>query len=483
MDEATRVIAQRRHDCVKRTRFIFYFLNETTRQQLEAMRSTSSSAGRHPTSSSSSSSSSSTHSNDRTIIFSFKNPYYIWIIICSILIISWIITHRLVISYEAIHLENNQQLKELYFQTKTLFHEIAHNNLTINAPPILNLNPESVPLVEKNFQKCQAELVTAHEQLTKYENALSEKHTESSSKVNDKWLVIGIPTVARIHDEPYLLRTLESIASQLPTDPEDLLYNKVLVIVVNMQVNSNPDRKHTIYEEAKRKYSAAENPKLASSFLFTELLKSEILEDPIPGRNQQNDVGNANKPGFLVRRQTRNIVSVMKKSMNKGKYYLFLEDDMVLCQQGFYAVEYLLRKSNEYHPNWLAIRTSYGMNGIFMHDKDLDTFANYLLRHQVRRPPDHLVVEWYAGETPEAKQYKSGRANIGFKFNLFDHLGVVSTLRTQKSGSFPRCYELLAEPTVFKVEAYNPHECPHEDIWPCHNLKHKKIPNIDWSKV
>ncbi len=54
---------------------------------------------------------------------------------------------------------------------------------------------------------------------------------------------------------------------------------------------------------------------------------------------------------------------------------------------------------------------------------------------QVRRPPDHLVVEWFAGETEEAARHKNGRANIGFKFNLFDHIGLVSTLRSQKTRS------------------------------------------------
>lgn len=73
------------------------------------------------------------------------------------------------------------------------------------------------------------------------------------------------------------------------------------------------------------------------------------------------------------------------------------------------------------------------MNGIFLPDEDLEVFADYLVKHQERRPPDHLVVEWYAGETAEAKAHKAGRANIGFKYNLFDHIGEVSTLRAQKS--------------------------------------------------
>ncbi len=52
-------------------------------------------------------------------------------------------------------------------------------------------------------------------------------------------------------------------------------------------------------------------------------------------------------------------------------------------------------------------------------------FAGYLTQHQQRRPPDHLVVEWYAGESAESKAYKGGRANIGFKYNMFNHIGQV----------------------------------------------------------
>jgi hypothetical protein len=410
----------------------------------------------------------------------FRCSIYVWIIICCLLLAFWIVLHRLVVTTDHRHQQTDHQLKELYLQTKNLFHEVIAHNIS-NGKNI----PPSVAGENNSILKCQQDKLSLTENLKSCELKLSTSLTGSVSSllgltgnvVLDKWLVIGIPTVARTNDEPYLLRTLESISDQLSSDPDDLLYNKVLVIVVNMQVNSNPNRKHIIYEQAKTKYASSP---LSSSFLFLELEASEIIEDPLPGRNQHNDLGNANKPGFLVRRQTRNIVSVMRKSVNHGRYYLFLEDDMVLCQHGLFTINYLLHKANAYHPNWLAIRTSYGMNGIFMHNKDLETFGSYLIKHQVRRPPDHLVVEWYAGETPEAKAYKANRVNIGYKWNLFDHLGVISTLRQQKSGAFPRCYEMLTEPVVFKVEAYSPSECPHDDIWPCRGLHHKKIPVVNW---
>lgn len=51
---------------------------------------------------------------------------------------------------------------------------------------------------------------------------------------------------------------------------------------------------------------------------------------------------------------------------------------------GLHAISYLLHKSSLYHPNWLAIRASYGMNGVFMKDTDLAFFSEYLIKNQVR---------------------------------------------------------------------------------------------------
>ena len=280
--------------------------------------------------------------------------------------------------------------------------------------------------------------------------------------------MIGIPTVPRAHGERYLLQTLASISRELPDDPTNLLYGRVIVYVVNVFGST-----HAVFDEARALYSSSSSSSSVSAglksmyFKFTSLEAGEVLADPVTGSNELNDLGNANHPGYRVRKQTRNLASVVKKTVGAGETYLFLEDDMQFCPHGFTTMQYMLDKATRYHPNWLAIRASYGMNGVFMRRADAIVFADYLLKHQTRRPPDHLVVEWYAGETKESAEYKKDRKNIGFRYNLFSHMGSSSTLRHEAAAPMPVCYEQLTEPVVFKVEAFDPAACPLDDVWPC----------------
>lgn len=439
----------------------------------------------------------------------------------------WLLIHRVMPEDPSSHkidekLRSRQHIQSLIDETHKLLHEVVAANLSINAQAMhdLHLLTADTNYVNHDMKELNKQLTRLEDGYTvcmkeKYDlsaalhtckksahsNTVGAPHTAvtvpcpatssasstptavapfTPSSSMDKWLVIGIPTVSRANNEAYLLQSLETLAAQLPSDPADLMFDKILVHVVNLQVNAHPEKEHIIFNQAREKYSPASGHPKARYFVFSEIAKEEILPDTKQGANERNDQGNANKPGFLVRRQTRNIVTVMRKNLHVAKYYLFLEDDMQFCPNGLLAMQYMLSKADRYHPNWLAIRASYGMNGIFMHDKDLAVFADYLLKHQSRRPPDHLVVEWYAGESVEAGKYKGSRANIGFKYNLFNHIGVVSTLRSQKSTSYPKCYDMLTEPTVFKVEAFSPQQCPKDDIWPC-NVKSPDKFRIHWA--
>ena len=62
---------------------------------------------------------------------------------------------------------------------------------------------------------------------------------------------------------------------------------------------------------------------------------------------------------------------------------------------------------------------------------------------QARRPPDHLVSEWINAETKQAADYLQGRNNFGYRFNILEHIGLVSSLRDARfafcSVSQPGC--------------------------------------------
>ena len=296
--------------------------------------------------------------------------------------------------------------------------------------------------------------------------ANNNEHDEHHHTRAQRWMTIGIPTVARVHNEDYLLKTLSALEQEFTSNPADLMYTQVQVLVVNIQ-----GKGHSRFEEAIKKYGPGSNHPKAAYFEFMTLTPAEQaspdMTDPKIGSNDGNDKGNANHPGYRVRKQTRSIAMVMKKAMGKAKYFQFLEDDMVLCKGGLEATHHMLSKATRYHHDWIALRSSYGMNGIFLHDKDMQHFHQYLLHNQVRRPPDHLAVEWFAGETKESGSYRGKRVNVAYRFNIYDHIGVSSTLRSQMQTSFPRCYESLGEPTLFQVEAFSPRACPKDDIWPC----------------
>jgi hypothetical protein len=110
-------------------------------------------------------------------------------------------------------------------------------------------------------------------------NALKKTNSnDNSNSNNDKWLVVGIPTVSRPNNEDYLLSTLRSIANQLPSDKNNLLYHNILIAVIHVK----PGEKHKRYEEAKEIF--ADNP----YFLFEELNDNEVYPDMKKGATIEN---------------------------------------------------------------------------------------------------------------------------------------------------------------------------------------------------
>ena len=280
------------------------------------------------------------------------------------------------------------------------------------------------------------------------------------------WLAVGLPTVPRLNDEDYLGTTLNAFEREL-FPAESRMSDAIAIFVVNVHGAG-----HKRFDEAKERFSAN------AAFRF-----SEQVEDPALTANRVDppDVaGNANRPGWRVRKQTRDVASVLRLIHDQARYFVFGEDDMALCYHGFRAMSYIVERASQFYPDWLAIRASFGMNGIFLKDEDLIPFADYLVEHQARRPPDHLVVEWFAGELDQSEAYKNNRPHLCFRWNIFQHLGTKSTLGS-RTKRMPGCFEMLTTPVVFPVEAFLKTKCPRQDFTPCEAMKGH--PMLDWGSA
>lgn len=218
-----------------------------------------------------------------------------------------------------------------------------------------------------------------------------------------------------------------------------------------------------------------------------------------------NDPGSDNVPGFRVRAQTRDVgdLLLLANALYGGSggggsggggmtAYMFLEDDFRVCPQGLASLALAMgvatQESTSGLPEsgvrpWNAIRVSYGLNGGVLRGEDVGTLGEYLLQHTGRRPPDHMWVEWFAGETAQSAATKAGRPHVAFRYNLLEHFGFSSSLRAKASPLYAMCYQELNENVVFEVEAFKARACGHDVIWPCWHPGDPRYANVTPSGI
>lgn len=147
--------------------------------------------------------------------------------------------------------------------------------------------------------------------------------------------------------------------------------------------------------------------------------------------------------------------------------YSFMEDDFRLCPDGLSSLALLHARAQAEVGEWNAARWAFGLAGATIRAYDVPVFRDYLQQHLARRPPDHLFVEWFAGEKPQSAEMKAGRTHVAFRYNLLEHFGYSSSLRAAVSPVYAYCYDDLNEAVVFEVEAFKSAQCGHDLIWPC----------------
>lgn len=341
------------------------------------------------------------------------------------------------------------------------------------------------------------------------------QHAQHNGTVAVPFMLIGVPTVHRPNSPDYLQRTLNFLSAQIVEDALSIPGDsnimgpypmRVHVMIVN---NMRPPEQHVSWmAERDAACSASGAPavplrsmsKLGRCAVYhaqeftvfsTPLSPFTFVVNKRPVVDDGSDAGDANHPGARVRRQTRDVVSLLEVAValhgnddqtmafrrnsmqtaqpaaGEAQYFLFMEDDFRMCPSALEALAYLVRKAEFMAPDWNAVRVSLGLNGALLRMADIPVLSAYMMTHISRRPPDHLLVEWFAGETPTSAAHKRGRPHAAFRYNVLEHFGFHSSLRNEKSPIYAYCYDKLTAPVVFEVEQWREHECGHDDVWPC----------------
>jgi len=296
------------------------------------------------------------------------------------------------------------------------------------------------------------------------------------------WLAVGMASVTRRKTYPsgelvdYLTRTMDTLAADLPGSPDDPLVGQLEVHIMNNQPQGHPKGPHPIWQQNKQRF--ASHPK---QHFFKFVDNPGTLKDPNPTSptNPDPDDNNnpTNRPGQFVRQQTIDVVQMIRLVAPRSKYFMFMEDDFETCHNAIPAIQYVIDKANGYEPNWLALRVSYGMNGIIIKSTDALDFANYLWQHLARVPPDLLYREY--------RESHPGRPLMAYRFNLFNHIGTHSSLPRPDRPPFPQCHEGLDQVwSLSHDESFDIGMCPADDISPCARSSGNRgmVAPVDWRR-
>ena len=331
------------------------------------------------------------------------------------------------------------------------------------------------------------ELLDEKERVLQEEHVLEERFdaAHEGDAQTRPWLVIAIPSTPRRGDADYLGPTLDFIAQQLPESSDDtsLYYNRVLVVVMN----NGREKYHRAFANAADRFDSVKHPQ-GGFFRFVTNGKPRSVPADV------RESSNPNVPGPRVQQQTQDVVALMqwveKHVTPFPAMYMLMEDDFRMCPHALKALQYLSERAHELDRRWIMLRVCYGLNGAVIQGADVPVLRAYLDKHHRRRPPDHLMVEWYAGETSESAAFKGTRRHFTFRYNLLEHFGKISSLRGKMSEKFAGCYDSMSDGVLFDVEAFKEHECGHDDVWPCpppvstkNSQGMTRLPPLGWGEL
>ncbi|XP_028846965.1 alpha-1,3-mannosyl-glycoprotein 4-beta-N-acetylglucosaminyltransferase A isoform X2 [Denticeps clupeoides] len=232
-------------------------------------------------------------------------------------------------------------------------------------------------------------------------------------------IVMGIPTVKR-KVKSYLPETLRSLIDKL--SPEEKLDCVIIVFVGETDVNYV----HSVVSDLEKDFS-------------TELISGllEVISPPAtyyPDFNNLKETFGDSKDRVKWRtKQNLDYSFLMMYAVNKGVYYVQLEDDIVAKPNYFATMRnFALQLSSE---DWMILEFSQlGFIGKMFQAPDLNLIVEFIFMFYKEKPIDWLLdhILWVKVCNPEkdAKHCERQKSSLRVRFrpSLFQHVGLHSSL-------------------------------------------------------
>ncbi|XP_044537640.1 alpha-1,3-mannosyl-glycoprotein 4-beta-N-acetylglucosaminyltransferase-like protein MGAT4D [Gracilinanus agilis] len=231
-------------------------------------------------------------------------------------------------------------------------------------------------------------------------------------------VVIGIPTIKR-EKENYLMETLDSLFSQMSKSEEE----ESLVIVFVAEVDETYI--NTLAQIVKNRFPPKVNSGVLEmisppAFYYPSFLELKLL------------FGDSEKRVRWRTKQNLDYSFLMLYAQDKGKFYLQLEDDIVVKPKYFMAMkDFAVAQTSD----WLVLEFSkLGFIGKLFKTKDLPFIVQFFIMFYKDKPIDWLLDHLLYVKicNPERDnvhcEKEKQKLRIRFKPSLFQHIGKYSSL-------------------------------------------------------
>ncbi len=273
-------------------------------------------------------------------------------------------------------------------------------------------------------------------------------------------ILVSIITIPRAQGKNYLKATLSSVEKQFFTLQNVMPGAHVIVISLR--------KEHDSWESAR----AAYGEQTVHNYQFLSLAPLDV---------RSNTTFPKGRWGTVKRRTVQHNLDVKlwltkthKTCLEKQlDFVLLMEDDFTWCTSVATHIVHILSGLRTYqNVPFSAVRISFGLNGLILWCSDLPAIYRMIDNEKTDGPPDTLLAEFLTGQTAAGKKYFASRTFMAYRYNLMEHIGMVSTVGNfgQDGRAIPQCFDILTSTGILQSERFDMVNCEEYKISPCNFL-------------